>query len=338
MSEFKNLYLICGDEEYLKEQEKKKLLTALNCVGSMNYNAFSDDNIDIDEIASLMRTMPFMEPMRVITVDDSGWFRRAGSDEDEDAKENVDGGEAVETFSDVPDTSIVIFTEKKVDRSNALYKLVKAKGEIRRFDTAESKSGKDKAAGKADIRDWARQTLKAAGRRIDTRTLNELVELTGYDMQNLSNELEKLICYSLEQPKDYIITGRDVSAICSKTIQDKVFDMIGFKLKGDATKALGMLEELFAIKTPPMMILRLMTKQYENALAYRECAAAGLSEAETLNRLSLKDWQLRRIREQAGNVSRREFISRLDACAETEYRIKSGDISDRLGVELLIAG
>lgn len=346
MGEIKNLYLICGDEEYLKEQQKTKLLTALKCVGSMNYNAFSDDNIDIDEIASLMRTMPFMEPRRTISIDDSGWFARgtganvSSSDDgaEDDSNYAFANDDKLEIFSEVPDTTIVIFTEKKVDRSNALYKLFKAKGEIVRFDTADNKSGKEKSAGRGEVKDWAKRELKAAGRRIDTRTLNELTELTGYDMQNLSTELEKLICYTLDKPKDYIITADDVNAICSKTIQDKVFDMIEYKLKGDVTHALAVLEELFAIKTAALMILRIITKQYESALAYRECVDAGLSEAEIMSRLTLKDWQLRRKREQVGKISRRELISRLNACADTEYRIKSGDVSDRLGIELLIAG
>ena len=346
MGGIKNLYLICGDEEYLKEQQKAKLLTTLKCAGSMNYNAFSDDNIDIDEIASLMRTMPFMEPLRTISIDDSGWFARgtganrdAGADETEDDSNYASvNDDKLEIFSDVPDTTVVIFTEKRVDRSNALYKLVKAKGEIMRFDMADSKSGKEKSTGRLEVRDWAKRELKAAGRRIDTRTLNELTELTGYDMQNLSTELEKLICYTLDKPKDYIITAADVNAICSKTIQDRVFDMIEFKLKGDVTRALAVLEELFAIKTAALMILRIITKQYEGALAYRECVDAGFSEAEIMNKLSIKDWQLRRRREQVGKTSRRELIARLNACADTEYRIKSGDVSDRLGIELLIAG
>ena len=340
MGELKNLYLICGDEEYLKEQYKAKMLAALKCAGSMNYNAFYDDNIDIDEISSLMRTMPFMEPRRVISIDDTGWFSRGVIEEDDDAQEDTDINEKAEIFSEVPDTTVIIFTEKKVDRSNVLYKLVKSRGEIVRFDTADNKSktSKEKAASKGDIKDWAKRRFKAEGRRIDTRTLNELTELTGYDMQNLSTEIEKLLCYTLYKPKDYIITADDINEICSKTIQDRVFDMIGYKLKGDVTKALALLEELFAVKTAAMKILRLVVRQYESALAYRECKTAGMSDAEIMNRLSLKDWQLRRIREQAGNTSVRELTARLETCAETEYRIKSGDVSDRLGLELLIAG
>ncbi len=324
MNKPNNLYLICGDEEYLKEQKKNELLKALKCEDSINFNAFSDESIDIDEIASLINTLPFMSEYRTVVISDSGWF--AGS-----VSEDI-----TEVFEAVPETSIVIFCEKKADKTNALYKTVKVKGEILCFEMAESKAGKAKTAGKGEVRDWAKQELKKAGRRIDSRTLNDLTELTGYDMQNLSTELEKLICYTMDKPANYVISMNDVNAICSRTIQDRVFDMIGYKLKGDVTHALSILEELFAIKTAAMLILHVTVKQYERALSYRECVMQGLGEAETMAKLSIRDWQLKRIREQTGNTSAKELIVRLEACAETEYRIKTGDLSDRLGLELLM--
>ncbi len=326
MGAAQNICLICGDEEYLKEQQKTKLLTALKCDGSLDYNAFSEDNIDLDEIASLMNTLPFMAEKRTILINDSGWFVGTVS------------SETVEAFSDVPDSAVVIFYERKVDKSNALYKQIKSCGKIYEYEAADSRAGKAKTAGRGEVRDWLRQELKKAGRRMDTRTLNELTELTGYDMLNLSTELEKLICYTMDEAEGHIISIEEVRAICSKTIQDRVFEMIVCKQKGDITRALAILEELFAVKTAAMLILHIAVKQYSNALGYRECVMQGLSDAEIMTKLSLKDWQLRRIREQVGNTSARELIRMLEACAETEYRIKSGDISDRLGVELLMVG
>ncbi len=326
MDTAKNICLICGDEEYLKEQQKNKLLTELKCDGSLDYNAFSEDNIDIDEISSLMNTLPFMAAKRTIFINDSGWFVGAVS------------SEVVEIFSDVPDSAIVIFYERKADKSNALYRLVKSCGRLYEYEAADSRAGKAKTAGRGEVRDWLKQELRKAGRRMDTRTLNELTELTGYDMLNLSTELEKLICYTIDEPEGQVISIEDVHAICSKTIQDRVFEMIGCKQKGDITRALAILEELFAVRTAAMLILHIAVKQYGSALGYRECVAQSLSDAEIMTRLSLKDWQLRRIREQVGNTSAGELIRMLENCADTEYRIKSGDVSDRLGIELLMVG
>lgn len=320
----KNLILICGDEDYLKEQKKNELLKELNCADSMNFNAFSEETIDLNEISSLMHTMPFMEDRRTLLIDNSGFFTG-----------NVPE-DTVETFSDVPDTAVVIFYEKKADRGNPMYKLISKFGSVLKFDTAESRSGKDKAAGKSNVRDWVKNQLKAAGRRIDSKTLFELTELAGYDMQNLSTETEKLICYTLDKPSGYVITSADINAICSKTLSDRIFDMLDMKLRGRTAQALGILEELFSMKTSAMRILYFMARQYRQALAVKECIHNGLSDAEIMSKTELKDWQLRRIREQIGNVTLKALEDMMEAVADAEYRIKMGDMTDRLAVELLI--
>ena len=324
MSAAKNIYLICGDEDYLREQYKNSLLKELKCDGSINFNVFTDDNLDIDEIASLMRTVPFAENRRKLLIEESGWFTGKAREE------------LTEIFAEVPDTCIVIFCEKKADKSNELYKLIQKNGELKRFDSAESMQGKAKTAGKTEIRDWVREQLKAAGRRIDSRTLFELTELTGYDMQNLSTELEKLICYTLDKPKGYAVSSADINAICSKTLSDRIFDMTDYKLRGKISQAMNVLEELFALKIPAMRILFVTVMQYNKALAVRECMQAGLSDAETISRVGIKDWQLKKIKDQVSNITAAELRRRLEACADTEYRIKTGDMSDRLGIELLM--
>lgn len=324
MNTANNLFLICGDEDYLREQQKNKLLSELNCEGSINFNVFTDDNLDIDEISSLMRTVPFAGKHRTLLIEGSGWFTGKVQ------------SEMPETFAEIPDTCIVIFCEKNADKSNELYKLVQKNGEVRRFDSAESMQGKAKTAGKTEIRDWAKEQLRAAGRRIDSRTLFELTELTGYDMQNLSTELEKLICYTLDKPAGYAVSRDDVNAICSKTLSDRIFDMIDHKFKGRIPQAMNVLEELFALKIPAMRILFVIVMQYQRALGVRECMQAGLSDAEIMSKTGIKDWQLRRVREQVSNITAAELRQRLEACADTEYRIKTGDMTDRLGIELLM--
>ncbi len=56
----KNLFLICGDEEYLKEQKKDELLKHFQCEGSFNCNVFSEESFDLVEIVDLVRTVPLM--------------------------------------------------------------------------------------------------------------------------------------------------------------------------------------------------------------------------------------------------------------------------------------
>ena len=212
----KNLILICGDEEYLKEQKKNELLERLTVPGSMNFNAFTGENADPDEIGRLAETMPFLEDHRTILISDTGWFKGA-SDE-----------AVLAMVSQVPDSAYMIFFEKETDGNSRLQRLLKEKGEIFRFTSAESMKGREASAARQDIRNWAGNYLKKNKRNIDGRVLNDLVEMTGYDMQNLQTELEKLISFTIDRPAGAPVTKEDVDRICSRTLNDRVFEMMNY--------------------------------------------------------------------------------------------------------------
>lgn len=320
----KNLFLICGDEEYLKEQKKDELLKHFQCEGSFNFNVFSEESFDLGEIGDLVRTVPFMEDLRKILIIGSGLFKGTADEE------------ALRIFGDLPDTAAVFFLEKETDRANALYKLAGKDGEIYRFDSADSRKGPEKTAVRSDVRNWAKEQLRAAGRKIDSRTLFDLVEMTGYEMQNLSTEIEKLICYCYDKKPGYLITQADVNAICSRTLSDRIFEMMDLKMKGNTAAALGILEDLYAMKISPMKILYTIVRQYHQALAYTECRDKRLSDAETASALGVKDWLVERLKKQLRYMTPEELKKRLESCAETEYRVKTGDLPEKLAVELLL--
>jgi DNA polymerase-3 subunit delta len=321
----KHLILICGDEEYLKEQKKKELLDALVTPGSLNYNAFADDAIDPDEIGKLAATLPFFEDHRTILVSGSGWMHGP-------VEEQI-----IELFTDVPETTYIILYEKEADNGSKLVKLFKEKGEIFRYTSADAKKGKDAASAKTDIRNWVRDYLKKEGRNIDSRVLNDLCELTGYDMQNLSTELEKLICYTLDRPNGSKIMPADIDSIVSRTLSDRVFEMMGHKLAGRNAKAVGMLEEIFALKNPPMRVLYIIVRQYNQAYQLKELQRQGLSDAQCAAKMQVQDWLVRRLNDQTRNTSLHELRKGLELCAEMETKVKNGDMPDRLAVEIIMA-
>ena len=57
---FKQAYLLYGEEAYLKQQYKHKLVQALNPEDdTMNFNHYEGRNIDVKELIDLCETMPF---------------------------------------------------------------------------------------------------------------------------------------------------------------------------------------------------------------------------------------------------------------------------------------
>ena len=74
---FKPVYLIYGEEEFLKNSYKNKLRTAIVGDDPMNFSRFEGKGLDIDELIRLADTMPFFAEQRLILVEDSGFFKSA---------------------------------------------------------------------------------------------------------------------------------------------------------------------------------------------------------------------------------------------------------------------
>ena len=57
---FKQVYLLYGEEAYLKQQYKQNLVKALNPDGdTMNFNHYEGKGIDVKQLIDLCETMPF---------------------------------------------------------------------------------------------------------------------------------------------------------------------------------------------------------------------------------------------------------------------------------------
>ncbi len=321
----KNLYLICGDEEFLKLEKKRELLERFNAEGSLNFNEFSGKVQDIYELKELSETLPFMQEKRVILLSDTGAFKGSS---DEDMLELING---------LQEFTVLIFIESETDASNRLYKEVKKRGEIFKFVKTGELSYKEAEAEQGRIREKIKKYLLDQGRDISSRDLNDLMLLTGYDLFNIHNELEKLICYTEDgSDKVRMIRSEDIEAISSKTVSDRVFDMLNAKLSGNIKKALYLYEEMLSIKTAPMKILFMLEKQFNQVYILKELLESGATEADAAAKMELKPWLIKRLREQSRGLKKADARRYLELAAELETRVKSGDISDRLAVEILL--
>ena len=75
---FKQIYLLYGEEAYLKKQYKNRLKDAMAAEGdSMNYTYFEGKDTNVKEVIDLAETMPFFAERRVIMLQNTGFFKNA---------------------------------------------------------------------------------------------------------------------------------------------------------------------------------------------------------------------------------------------------------------------
>ena len=306
---FKKIYLLY--EPFLVGSYKKKLREAITGGDTMNFNYFEGKNPDVREIISLADTMPFFADRRLILVDGSGFFKSAQE-------------ELAAYLPQMPDTTCLVFAESEVDKRNRLYKRVKELGyaaELNKQDTAQ-------------LMQWAAGILGRDGRKVSRPVMEYFLERTGDDMENIRMELEKLVCYTMGRD---VITKEDVDAVGTVHVTSRGFDMVAAIVAGNTKKAMDLYEDLLTLKEPPMRILFLIARQFNQLLQIKELTAAGKDKGAIASALKVPPFAVGKLTAQARAFTRDQILSWVTLCVETEEAVKTGRLSDRLAVELLIA-
>ena len=308
--DFKRFYLLFGEEEFLKQSYKKRLRQAVAGDDTMNYNYFEGKGLDVQELISLANTMPFFSDRRLILVEDSGCFKAASD-------------ELMEALPDIPDTTCMVFVESAVDKRNRLYKKVKELGsavELKRQSASQ-------------LAVWAGRILAQNGRRITSSDMNLFLERTGDDMETIRTELEKLISYTMGQE---IVAREDIEAVTTVQVTNKIFDMVAAIVAGKTKIAMDRYEDLLTLKEPPMRILFLIARQFNQILLVKEMMASGNDKSAIASKLKIPPFAAAKLMPQARNFTKEQLAGCVEACVETEEAVKTGRLGERLAVELLI--
>lgn len=307
---FRPIYLLYGEEMFLKRSYKNRLREAIAGDDTMNYHYFEGKGIDVEEIISLADTMPFFGERRLILLEDSGFFKGACD-------------RLVSYLPSMPETTCLIFVESEVDKRSKMFKKVKELGyaaELARQDARQLGS-------------WAGSILAKEGKKITGRTMELFLSKTGDDMEHIRMELEKLISYTMGRE---VITDQDIEEVCTEHVTNKIFEMVAAIVSRQPKKAMDLYEDLLTLKEPPMRILFLIARQFNQLLQVKELVNQGKDKSTIASKLKIQPFVAGKLMPQARSFSRDQILSFVELCVDAEEAVKTGRLGDRLAVELLI--
>ena len=309
--QFKQIYLLYGEEQYLIRQYRDKLKHALAADDdTMNFSAFSGSDINQKEIIDLAETLPFLAERRVMFFKDTGLFKAGGE-------------KLAEYLANPNDTTFFVFTESEVDKRSKLYKAVQSKGYVAEFTVQDENT----------LKRWIAGILGKEGKKISENTAQLLLSKTGTDMENIQMELEKLICYCLDRD---VVTAEDVEAVCTTRITNHIFDMVNAIAEKQPQKALQLYYDLLALKEPPMRVLFLIARQCNLLLQTKELKNRGHDNKTIASKIGVPPFAAGKYVAQASHFKTSVLKNAVKQCVEIEEAVKSGRMNDMMSVEILI--
>ena len=307
---YKPVYLLYGEEVYLKIKYKKKLYDALETeCGEINILHYSErvEEADIFDAASML---PMFAKHKVMIFEDSGFF-----------KNKTD--KLPEYIKKMPDYLIFIFVESEVDKRNRMYKAVSKSGYVAEFSRQTMPV----------LEKWVQSMISKEGKAITPKDVTFLLERTGDDMSYIATEVEKLICYNLHNKN---ITRESILLITDERIENKIFDMITAITEQRQRDALTMYSSLLRLKEPPLRILYLLARQYNILLLTLALHEAKIPNDAIASKIGVQPFVIRKSLPIAKKYSTGYLRSALEEMVDMEEAVKTGKMQDKLSIELLI--
>ncbi|MBR3397657.1 MAG: DNA polymerase III subunit delta [Lachnospiraceae bacterium] len=309
--EFNKLYLLFGEEAYLRKLYLSRLLTALGAEeGDMNFTRFSGRNTKEDDIISICDTMPFFAERRVVLVDGAELFKEKHE-------------KLTEYLKELPDFVTLILNEESADKRSRLYKEIAKNGCAAEFVPLDEKG----------LSDWVLRRLGKDHKKIRKSTLERFLSTAGNDLSYINNEVDKLVSYTEGREE---ITAEDIQAVCSPVIENKIFELVSATAEGDRKKALEKYDDLLVLKEPPMRILYLIAKQFDRLMNIRELQEKGLGQAAIADQLKIKPYAVKMSMPAVRRYSLAELREAVEEMVRYETDVKTGMLDERLSVELII--
>lgn len=319
------IYLLYGEDEYLKNNFLKKLKKEFGeIVNGINYISIGEENIR--EIIPNIETPAFGYDRKMIVAKNTKLFTRKSkknSGNNDDSYDN--GNKYAEELTEYLKTNEfenvdLIFVEETCEK-NSLFNLINKIGQVKEFK-------------ELDINELIIQVRKIASMykvSIDNFTASYFIECVGNNMQDIINEIRKLIEYTGEGGT---IKKEDIDSLTIKKSTSIIFDLTDNLGQRNIKKAIETLHNLQYNKEPTQVIIVMLYRHFKKLYFVHLCNGKNL--IQNLNLTPKQEFLANKYKRQAGYFKKDELEKILFEIIKLDENSKNGNIDLDVGLEAIL--
>ena len=318
-----SIYLLYGEETFLLESCLKKIKNGFGkLIPGINY--IKIDSSNVNSLISDMETPAFGYNKKLIIARDTGLFKKDGRKKVQANFEIVNKINTYiqENLDTIKEAVTLVFVEQEADK-NELYNTIEKIGVICNFEEQKS----------AEVTNRIKGLCKAYKVQIDDYVVKYLIESIGLNMQDVINELRKLIEYAGENGT---ITKESIELLCIKKIDSVIFDLTDNLGKKNTKQALKVLNELIYTKEPVQRILITLYNHFKKLYIVKLCEKYNKNIAESLKLKPNQTFLVSKYKTQANYFKERELRNILEELINLDSNYKIGLIDLNIGLEAIL--
>ncbi|WP_419790387.1 DNA polymerase III subunit delta [Staphylococcus chromogenes] len=318
------IYTVYGDVPELIERETNKIIEAYlkgEPKDDFNYTKYNLYETHFNQIIEEAMTLPFFSDKKVVLVQNAYIF--TGEKVAKEQQPNMDS--MIEFIEKYDNQTLIIFqvNHSKLDERKKIVKALKKHAKLKKIEQMTEQETKK----------WIHSYLNENFKDIKQDALDTFLSLTGIHHQIIVQELEKLLLYVGERPQ---INLEDVKTIVNRSLEQNVFLLTEYIQKGNKSEAVRLMKDLIQLKEEPIKLLALITSNYRLYYQSLILNQKGYSEQQIAKTVGVHPYRVKLALRQARKYSLETILDIMNACAETDYQLKSSYMDKTLILELFI--
>ena len=326
------LYILFGQDDFSISQSLEEIKRKIGdqTMVATNTTTLDGQRVTLDQLKTVCDAIPFLAEKRLVIIngllerfESRGRTSRRKKAIPADNSQN-EVKSLAEYAGKIPDTTVLVLTDGKINSNNPLLKELTGKAEIRSFPLLKE----------PQLRQWIQSRVAREGGSISPQAVDLLAKMVGSNLWIMSNEIDKLIIFTSGRR----IEAEDVKTLVSYAQQTNVFAMIDAILEFKAGHAQQLLQQLLQRGASSAYLLAILAHQLQMIVRVKALRNQRKSQREIQDRLGVtSEFALRRTLEQAVMYSWERLKEVYHKLLETDLAIKTGKYDDELALNILIA-
>ena len=318
--------LLYGEETYLLETRLKKIKKEFGEL-ILGINYIQIDSSNVKELISDIETPAFGYAKKFIIAKNTGLFNKE--------KKTAKGQELalinlskkiaeyiIENIDFINEAVELVFVEETAE-NNTLYKTISKLGEVKEFSALKLPEAIQNI----------QKICMAYKVKIDNMTAKYFVECVGTNMQDLINEIRKLIEYV---GPDGTITKKEIDLLTIKQMDSVIFDLTDNLGKKDIKKAIEVLKNLIYEREPIQKILITLYNHFKKLYIVKIAEENRKDLATSMKLKPNQMFLINKYKTQARYFTKDEIEKIMNEFVNLDANYKVGLIDINIGLESIL--
>lgn len=320
-NELRSIYLLYGEEQYLIETAVKKIKKKFgDLLLGINYIVLDDTNLD-DLIPNI--EMPaFGYDKKLIIVKNSSLFKKDGRKKAPTEIQERIGNYISDNLSIINEGVVLVFVQQEADK-NSVYDLIERVGIVCQVDLLKPNQ----------LVQRLKKVCSLYKVNASDVVLNYLIEVSGTSLQELINEIRKLIEYVGEGGT---ISEKDVDLLASKNIESVIWDLTNSIAERKTDKVLEVLNNLIYKKEPFPVILSVLYNHFKKLYLCKEAMRLNKDVVTALGLKPNQTFLVPKYKKQVTYFKGNDLRNILEQISSLDYNSKIGNIDAEVGLKSIL--